>query len=128
MMRLRSYFVVACAVLCMVCMVTTAAAIEYQPLVTKEGVETMVSYDPLGPNNQIVAYVRFVNSNSYKVDVEWKPVMTCEGGEIIRGAAAGFSIDAKSAFEVTLWRSKACGLRQIEKLIVEMKVKRSAGF
>ena len=37
MMRLRSYFVVVCAVLCVV---TTAAAIEYQPLVTKEGADS----------------------------------------------------------------------------------------
>ncbi len=125
MKQLRFHLVIAGALLCML---SAAAATEYQPLATKEGVETMVSFDPLGPNNQIVAYVKFVNSNSYKVDVDWKPVMTCEGGEIIRGAAAGFSMDAKSAFEVTLWRSKACGLRQIEKLTVEMKVKKSAGL
>ena len=109
-------------------MATTAAAIEYQPVAKKEGVEATVSYNPLGPNNQIVAYIKFVNSNSYKVDLDWKPVMTCGAGEVIEGASGGLSLDAKSTFEVTLWRSRACGLRQMEKLDVKMKVKQSTGF
>lgn len=125
MKQLRFHLVIVGALLCML---SAAAAIEYQPLVTEEGVEAMVSYDPLGPNNQIVAYVKFVNSNSYKVDVDWRPVITCEGTGVVRGAGGGFSIDAKSTFEVTLWRSMACGLRQIKNLNVRMNVKKSTGF
>jgi hypothetical protein len=125
MNRSRSYFGVVCVVLSMV---TAAAAIEYQPLATEKGVEAMVSYNPLGPNNEIVAFIRFVNNNSYKVAVDWKPVIDCGGSEVIKGAAAGFSIDAKSTFEVTLWRSMACGLRQIKNLSVQMTVQRSSGF
>ncbi len=120
MSRSRLYLIVACAVLGVV---VSAAAIEYQPLATKKGVEAAVSYNPLGPNNQVVAYVRFLNKNDYNVDVEWKPLITCGSGEVIKGASAGFSLAAKSTYEVTIWRSMACGPRPMKTLTVQMEVK-----
>ncbi len=125
MNRSRSYLVVLCAALCVV---TTAAAIQYRPLVAKNGVEATVSYNQLGPNNQVVAYVKFLNTNDYKVDVNWKPVITCGSSQVIKGAAARFSIEAKSSFEVTIWRSMACGSRPMQTMTVEMEVTKSGSF
>lgn len=113
--------------LCVAAFVLSAAmAADYKQVLTQEGVEVMVQDNPLGPNNQIVAYVKFTNNNDHKVDVSWKPVITCEGGEIKTGANAGFGMSAGESYEVNIWRSQACGLKKIMNLSVDMEVKEAA--
>ncbi len=103
------------------------AAADYQRVAAREGVEALVQYNPLGPNNLIVAYVKFVNKNRYGVDVDWKPIITCEGGERREGYSEGFSMDEGGTYEVTIWRSSACGSGALRSIGVQMTVKK-AGF
>jgi hypothetical protein len=85
----------------------------------------MAAFDPLGPNNQIAAYIRFVNRNSYKVNITWTPVISCGEGPSRKGYGAPFSMDAAASYEVTLWRSSACGVGSIKDVKVEMKVEKA---
>lgn len=105
---------------------SAAMAADYQHVPAQEGVEVRVQNNPLGPNNQIVAYVKFTNHNDYKVDVSWKPVITCEGGEKKTGTSADFSMGAGESYTVNIWRSQACGLTKIINLGVDMEVKEAA--
>lgn len=112
--------------LCISMFVASAAAAEdYKDLGTREGVDVMVAIDPLGPNNQIVAYVKFVNNNGYKVNIKWTHIITCEGGNIKKDYGADFSMNAGASYEVTIWRSAACGVQEMKDLRVEMEVKRA---
>ena len=110
--------------LCVSAFLTSAAmSAGYQHVITQEGIEVTVQNNPLGPNNQIVAYVKFINNNGYKVNVNWKPIITCEGGDIRTGTSASFGMSEGGSYEVNIWRSQACGLKQMIKLDVEMDVK-----
>ena len=82
----------------------------------------MVLRNPLGYNNQIVAYLKFLNKNRYGVQVNWKLTMSCEGTgkKTIDGTA--FDMDENGSYEVTIWRSQACGLRSMKGLGVQMDV------
>lgn len=106
--------------------VVSAAAVEdYKDPGTDEGVNAMVAIDPLGPNNLVAAFVKFVNHNGYKVNIKWTPLITCEGTKIQKGYGADFSMDAGASYEVTIWRSAACGVPDIKELKVEMEVKKA---
>jgi hypothetical protein len=99
---------------------------DYQHVTTQEGVEVMVKYDPLGPNNLVVAYVKFVNNNKYTVNVDWTPTITCEGGDVKVGYGAGFSMNEGKSYGVNIWRSAACGPGRIKDFSVDMEVKRAS--
>lgn len=103
--------------------VSAAWAANYRHLETKDGVEVMAELYPLGPNNQIVAYIKFVNNNSYRVDVNWTPFFACEGSGINSGYGANFSMEAEGSYEVTIWRLGACGNAALKSIRVEMFVK-----
>ncbi len=90
----------------------------------KEGVEATVRYDPLGPNNAIVAFVRFINNNTYKVHVDWEPVITCGGGNAEAGYGEPFDIDGGGSYQVNIWRTQACRDVKLEDLSVRMYVKK----
>ncbi len=105
----------------------TVAAQNYRNLGTQDGVDVLAAIDPLGPNNLVSVYVKFINKNSYDVNVKWTPLITCQGGTTRKGYGADFSMKAGGSYEVTIWRSGACGEQQIKDLNVEMEVKR-AGF
>jgi hypothetical protein len=98
------------------------AAQQYSAIGTQDGVKVMAAVDPLGPNNQIAVYIKFVNTNGYKVDITWTPVITCEQGSAKKGFGSPFSMGAGASYEVRLWRSSACGVGAIKDLKVEMKV------
>ena len=102
-----------------------AMALDYQTVSTKNGVEAMISYDPVGPNNEIAAALKIVNTNDYAVDVVWTPVIAC-GAEApqARGSNA-LSLGAGKSFAMNLWRSTTCGLRSITSFEVKMEVKKS---
>jgi hypothetical protein len=102
-----------------------AAAQQYSSIGTQDGIEVAAAFDPLGPNNQIAAYIRFVNRNSYKVNITWVPLIACGEEAARKGYGAPFSMDAAALYEVTLWRSSACGVGSIKDLKVEMKVEKA---
>lgn len=104
-----------------------AAQQNYHLIGTQDGVEVMVRYNPFGHNNLIVAFIKFVNTNSYKVDVEWTPFITCEGRPAEKGYGGPFSLHEKKSYEVNLWRSQACGQGNLNQIRVEMNVKK-AGY
>jgi hypothetical protein len=104
---------------------SSALAEDYKHLVTHDGVEVMVQYDPLGPNNAIVADVEFVNKNPYSVDVNWKWVITCEGENKREGPTVSFSMDEGGTHVVDIWRLEACGQGRIKDFGVEMDVKKA---
>ncbi len=116
----RSYFF---GVLCLFMLIaSTAAAQSFKDLGSHDGVDVMAAIDPLGPNNLVAASVKFVNSNTYKVNVKWTPLLTCGDDEAKRkGFGADFSLDAGATYEVKLWRSGACGPQEIRDLGVEME-------
>lgn len=100
-------------------------AADYQHVATHEGVEVMVQYDPMGPNNLIVANVKFVNENKYGVAVSWMPIITCEGDYSREGPVAGFSMNEGETYVVTIWRSAACGPGRIKNFSVNMDAKKA---
>jgi hypothetical protein len=104
-----------------------AAAQQYSSIGTQDGVEVMAAFDPLGPNNQIAAYIKFVNKNKFKVDITWAPVISCGKEPAKKGFGSPFSMDAAASYEVRLWRSSACGVGAIKDLRVDMKVERTEG-
>jgi hypothetical protein len=89
---------------------------------TQGGVEVIVTYDPLGPNNLVVAFVKFVNNNAYKVHVNWKPIITCAGSDMRKGDGEPFVMSEGGSYQVSIWRSLACGNGKLEDLSVEMDV------
>ncbi len=90
----------------------------------EEGVEITVRYDPMGPNNAIVAFVRFVNKNTYKVHVDWEPIITCAGSNEKSGYGEPFDIDGGGSYQVNIWRSQTCQDRKLTDLSVNMHVKK----
>jgi hypothetical protein len=116
-----------CCVIVIVCVslfaISSAMASDNQDLETQGGVEVIVKYYPLGPNNLIVAFVNFVNNNAYKVHVNWKPIITCEGSDMRKGYGEPFVMSEGGSYQVTIWRSQACGDRKLENIRVEMEVK-----
>ncbi len=119
MKQLLSLIVGSCIV---ICAASGAAAQGYQNILTQGGVQVMVALDPLGPNNQIAAYIKFVNQNSHKVNIAWTPVITCAAGPVKQGYGAPISLEAAASYEVSLWRSSACSMGRIRDLKVEMEV------
>ena len=108
-------------VLCIFAITAPAClAADYQLVMSRDGVDVMIQYDPLGPNNEIVAYVKFSNENPYRVEVNWKPVITCEGEDRQEGPSATFFINEGEDYVVTLWRLSVCGQRPISSFFVEM--------
>ena len=93
----------------------------------KEGVKVTVKYDPLGPNNLIVAFVKFINNNGYRVHVDWNPIITCEGSNSKEGYGEPFDMNEGGSYQVTMWRSAVCQDRKLKDLSVEMDVKRITG-
>jgi hypothetical protein len=104
---------------------STAAAQDYHSITTKAGVEVTASFDPLGPNNQLTAYVKFVNKNGYKVNVTWTPSVTCKKGPAKKRYGAPFTMEAGASYEVSLWRSSTCAVGSIRNLNVDMEVKKA---
>ena len=92
---------------------------------TKEGVDAIVKYDPLGPNNLIGAFVQFVNHNAYKVRVIWTPVITCSGSDKKEGYGEPFIMNKGESYQATIWRAGTCGNRKLENLSVEMNVEKA---
>ena len=93
----------------------------------KGGVEVRVRYNPLGPNNAITAFVKFINNNRYKVHVDWEPIITCSGGNKKTGYGAPFEMDEGGSYQVNIWRAQTCQDRELEDLSVEMHVKQITG-
>ena len=101
-----------------------AGAQDYRSLSEREGVEVMAAFDPLGPNNLIAAYVKFVNKNGYRVNIKWTPLIACVGQAPKEGYGESFSLDAGGTYEVNLWRSAACVTGSIDDLAVDMEVRK----
>jgi hypothetical protein len=116
------YLVVFC--LSMI-LASNVAAQNYETIGGEDGVDVLAAIDPHGPNNLVAAYVRFINNNSYEVNIKWTPVMTCQNGNTKKGYGADFSIKGGGSYEVTIWRSGACGERRITDFKVEMAVKKA---
>lgn len=117
-----------CCLIVIVCVsllvISAAMASDNQNLATQGGVEVIVKYDPSGPNNLIVAFVKFVNNNAYKVHVNWKPIITCAGSDMRKGDGEPFVMSEGGSYQVTIWRSLTCGNRKLENLSVEMDVQK----
>jgi hypothetical protein len=107
-----------------VCAASAAVAQDYKQIGAREGVEVMVRYNPFGYNNLIVAFIKFVNTNTYKVDVDWTPIISCEGLPMKKGYGAPFILGGKETYEVTIWRTQACGHADMKSVLVEMNVKK----
>ncbi len=103
---------------------SAAMAQDYQLVGKQEGVEVMMKYHPFGYNNLIVAFIKFVNTNTYKVDIDWTPTISCEDLPPKKGYGAPFTLDGKQSYEVTIWRSEACGQAGMKGIQVEMHVKK----
>ncbi len=109
---------------CILTFLASAAGADYQHVDTKDGVEVMVEFNPLGPNNAIVASVKFINTNQYKVEVAWKPLITCDDGSVREGSVGSFGLDGNATSVVNIWRLAACGQREVRDLSVDMEVKK----
>jgi hypothetical protein len=121
---MKKFRIILVAVLISVFAASIAMAVDYQSIGTQDGVEIMVSYNPFGYNNLIVAFIKFVNTNTYKVDIDWTPIISCEGFPIKKGYGAPFTLNGKKSYEVTVWRSQACGHADLKSIRVEMHVKK----
>ena len=97
----------------------------WQEVVIEEGVDAIVKYDPLGPNNLIGAFVQFVNHNAYKVRVIWTPVITFSGSDKKEGYGEPFIMNKGESYQATIWRAGTCGNRKLENLRVEMNVEKA---
>jgi hypothetical protein len=120
MKKLHVFFVV----LFMFASVVSFSIAADDQLATRDGINVRVQYDPMGPNNLIVAYVKFINENQYRVEVNWWPVITCESEDKREGPAASFSMNEGGTYVVNIWRSAACGQGRIKNIDVEMAVKK----
>lgn len=111
--------------LCLTVFATSAATAQqgYRQIGEQGGVEVMVKYHPFGYNNLVVAFIKFVNANPYKVTVYWTPYMTCENLPVKKGYGAKFGLREKGTHEVNVWRSQACGNATLKNIRVEMHVK-----
>jgi hypothetical protein len=96
-----------------------------QLVTSRDGIKVSVQYDPVGPNNWIKACITFVNENKYRVDVEWRPIITCESGDKPEPVFTPFSIDAGGTYWVNIGRFGACGNGRIKNIDVEISVKKS---
>ncbi|MEJ2685130.1 MAG: hypothetical protein P8Z71_12135 [Candidatus Sulfobium sp.] len=121
MKKLRLIIIVACI---SVFTASAAMAQDYKLIGTLDGVEAMVRYNPFGYNNLIVAYIKFVNMNTYKVDVDWTPLLHCEGLPVKKGYGAPFTLKEKGSYQVTIWRTQACGNGTLKGIEVEMNIKK----
>lgn len=97
---------------------------DYQLIGNQEGVEVLVRYNPLGSNNLIVAFIKFVNKNEYKVHVAWTPLISCGDLPPKKGYGEPFSLQEKGTYEVNIWRSQACGQEPLKGIRVEMHLKK----
>jgi hypothetical protein len=118
-----------CCVVVAACLSLFAAAVaaapSYRLIAAQDGVEVLTAFDPFGPNNQITAHVKFVNTNGYRVKITWNPVVTCKEGPAKNGYGAPFGLEAGASYEVSLWRTSTCSIGSIKDLSVEMEVKRA---
>jgi len=117
MEKLRCLIVIVCVSLLAI---SAAMASDDQHLETEGGVKVTVIYDPVGPNNLIAAYIRFVNKNAYKVHVNWQPTITCEGSDMTKGQGEPFVMSEGGSYQVTIWRSPTCGNRKLKDIKVEI--------
>jgi len=124
MEKFRFLTVIVCVSLLLI---TSATASDNQNAATQEGVKVIVTYDPLGPNNLIVAFVKFVNNNAYKVRVNWKPIIKCAGSDVREGYGEPFTMSKGESYQVNIWRSLTCGNSKLEDLSVEMDVEKTTG-
>lgn len=110
--------------LCITIFVASAATAQqdYHQIDQQGGVQVMARYNPFGDNNLIVAFVRFVNTNQYKVNVVWTPFISCQDLPVKRGYGAPFTLGENKSHEITIWRSQACGPAKLEGIKVEMSV------
>ncbi len=109
---------------CIITFLASEARADYQHVDTKDGVEVMVEFNPLGPNNAIVASVKFINNNQYKVEVTWKPLITCDDGSVREGSIGSLGLDGNATSVVNIWRLAACGQREVRDLSADMEVKK----
>lgn len=91
----------------------------------RRGIRVNVQYDPLGPNNLIVAYVKFINENQYRVEGNWWPVITCEDGNRRQGLVAALNLNQGETLAVNIMRSAACGPGRVKDIYVEMNVNKA---
>ena len=91
----------------------------------RHGIRVNVQYDPLGPNNLIVAYVKLTNENHYRVEGNWWPVVTCEDGNKRQGLVAVLNMNQGETLVVNIMRSSACGPGRVKDIYVEMNVKKA---
>jgi hypothetical protein len=105
--------------------VSLSIAVADQLVTTRDGVNVRVQYDPQGPNNWIKACITFINENKYRVDVDWRPIITCESGNNPENVFAPFSIDAGGTYWVNIGRFGACGEGRIKNIDVQISVKKS---
>jgi hypothetical protein len=125
-MKRSGWLVIA---LCIVLLVVSAAtAQDYKRIASFGGVEVTAAIEPLGHNNLMSAFIRFVNHNQYKVNVAWTPVITCQGAPSRNGYGEPFSMDAGATYVARLWRSSTCGPGSIRNIAVEMTVKRADAY
>ncbi len=122
-LMLKSYHLLL--MICVFASTTSSATATENMVTSRDGVRVTVQYDPLGPNNSIVAYVKFTNENNYSVEVTWKPVIICEKGNRREGAATVFDMNEDGTYVANIWRSTACGQGKIETIDVEIDVKRA---
>ncbi|MDA8433807.1 MAG: hypothetical protein M0Z60_12725 [Nitrospiraceae bacterium] len=104
---------------------SSAMALDYQTVSSQDGVDAMISYDPLGPNNQIAAGLKIVNTNDYAVDVTWRPVIACGNSAAEERGSNALSLAAGASYGLNLWRSTICGHRSITSFTVKMEVKKT---
>lgn len=121
---MKKFFYYFAGVCICVFFVSAVLGAEYQKVVSGEGVDVMVQYDPLGPNNEIVAYVKFINNKQYPVEVNWYPVITCVNENKREGAFNGFSLNQGESLVVKIWRLEACGQGRIKDFKVVLDVKK----
>lgn len=105
--------------------VSFSIAADGQLVTARDGVQVRVQIDPQGPNIWIVACITFINENKYRVDVDWRPIITCESGHQPEDVFVPFSINEGGNYWVNIGRFGACGNGRIKKIDVEISVKKS---
>jgi hypothetical protein len=122
MKKLHSLFFLVCI---FALAVSFSIAAGDQLVASRDGVQVRVQIDPQGPNNWIKACIAFINENEYRVDVDWRPIITCESGHKPENVFVPFSIDAGGTYWVNIGRFGACGNGRIKNIDVEISVKKS---
>ncbi len=105
--------------------VSFSIAADGQLVATRDGVKVYVQIDPQGPNNWIVACITFINENKYRVDVDWRPIITGESGHEPEDVFVPFSINEGGTYWVNIGRFGACGNGRIKNIDVDISVKKS---